>query len=217
MGSTGSPFNLPYPDAGDRPDLAATALYSLADRMDDQLTAWAADRNRLRRRPAAHVSWESTERYVINKTALNTVQYNTVGLDTAGMTDLQRRSDRLYLPPTRRPAIFACGGMVIGMPASVPSAPDIRLATNATWYDQVSPPPEVRHSYDTRDMNSARTDEHRGETFQVSTQVLNYQPVEYPYTGPIWVQIEINSGLEFTVWEAQLWAFWLTDIDSIPN
>jgi hypothetical protein len=217
MGSTGAPFSLDYPDPTDAPTNAASELYSLANDMDYWLTRWTRDRDRLRRRPAARLAYESTVRYVINKTALSTVQFNTVTLDTAMMTDLQKRPDRIYLPTQNRPGLYACGGMVIGMPATLPSYPDIRLATNAMWYQDITTNPDTEHSYDTRDMNLAKTDTYRAETFQVSTQVLAYQAVGGGFDDDMWIQIEINSGAEFTVWSAEMWAFWMTDVpDNIP-
>jgi hypothetical protein len=217
MGNTGSPFNLDYPDPTDSPaGVASDALYYLASDMDYQTASFARDQERLRRRPAAKLAYESTVRYTINKTALSTVQFNTVALDTAKMTDLQRRPDRIYLPRFPRPALYFCGGYVVGMPVTLPSYPDIRLATNALWYQDITPNPDIEHSYDTRDMNLAKTDTYRAETFQVSTQVFAYQAVGGGFQDDIWIQLEINSGAEFTVWSAEMWAFWTTDFGDVP-
>lgn len=216
MGTTGTPWFLPWPEGSERPSNAYDALFSLANSMDNHLSRWQTEWDRLKRRPAARLAYESSVRYVINKTALSTVQYNNVHLDTAGMTDLQKRGDRLYLPRSPRPALYMCGGMVVGLPSVLPSYPDIRLATNARFTLDTVPNPDVPYGYDTRDVNYARTDTSRGETFQVSTLVLAYQTVDGLYDDDIWVQIEINSGVDFTVWGADLYAFWATDIASIP-
>lgn len=220
MGSTASPWNIRYPDAGDRPSLAWSALHDLGNDMDRHVSNWQGEWDRLRRRQAAKLTYDSTVRYAINKAALSTVQYNNVQLDTSGMTDLQRRSDRIYLPAAPRPALFLCGGTVVGWPSVVPSYPDIRLATNAQWSIDTTPNPDVPYAFDTRDQNLAKTDQSRGETFQVSALVLNYMNtagyVSSPGFSDIWLQIEINSGIDFTVYAADLWAFWTTDIPSIP-
>lgn len=216
MGSTGSPWNIDYPDPTDAPQFAASALFNLAQDMDFHTSQFATDQARLRRRAAAKLSYESTVRYTINKTALSTVQFNTVGLDTAKMTDLQRRPDRIYLPVAYRPGLYMCGGYVVGMPATLPSFPDIRLATNAMWYQDITTNPDTQHSYDTRDMNQARTDTFRAETFQVATQVFAYQSVGAGFDDEMWIQLEINSGAEFTVWSAEMWAFWTSDFGDVP-
>ena len=221
MGSTGAPWNIEYPDATDLPRLVSADLLDMANTMDSHVSTWEQQWNRLRRRPAAKLSYDSSVRYKINKTALSTVQYNNVLLDTAQMTDLQKRTDRIYLPYQPRPSLFLCGGTIIGLPVTLPGYPDIRLATNAQWSVNTTPTPSIRYGYDTRDMNAARTDTSRGETFQVSALVLNYGNLDGNISTPglsdIWVQLEINSGVEFTVWQADLWAFWATDIASIPS
>ncbi len=223
MGGTGAPWDLSYPDGTDRPSQAFEALFNLADDMDYHLSNWQKQWDRLRRRPAAKLTYDSTVRYAINKTALSTVQYNNVQLDTANMTDLQRRADRLYLPHEPRPSLYMIGGTVVGWPTTVPSVPDIRLATNAQWSIDTTPNPDVPYAFDTRDLNQARTDQSRGETFQVSSLILNYVNTAGYFASSgagsladIWVQIEINSGVEFTVYYADLYAFWVTDIANIP-
>lgn len=216
MGSTGSPWNIDYPDSDDEPRFVASSLLNLASDMDYHTSQFVTDQARLRRRAAAKLVYESTVRYVINKTALSTVQFNNVALDTAKMTDLQRRPDRIYLPVAHRPGIYMCGGFVTGVPATLPSFPDIRLATNAMWYQDITTDPDTEHSYDTRDMNRASTDTFRGETFQVATQVFAYQSVGAGFDDEMWIQLEINSGAEFTVWAAEMWAFWTSDFGDVP-
>lgn len=220
MPDTGAPWNLPYPASTDRPDLAYDQLYNLANRVDYHSSVWARQWERLRRRPAAKMSYDSTVRYKINTRALSTVQFNNVQLDTAQMTDLQKRADRIYLPYDPRPALYMVGGSVTGFPATAISYPDIQLVTNAQWSLDTTPNPDVPYSYSTRDQNASRTDSPRGETFQVSSIVLAYQNIEGYQTTPgladIWMQIEINSSSELTVYSADMWAFWLTDIDTIP-
>lgn len=219
MGLTASPWQLPYPDPTDRVRDAASSLYYLADRMDFHLTNWRGDDDRLRRRPAAKMTYSSNVKYKINTQALSVVYYNNVQLDTAGMADLQRRPDRIYLPTSNRPALYVCGGTVVGIPALNPSVPDIRLNTNARWSINTATSPSTLYNYSTRDTNVSRTDTTRGETFLVSSQVLAYTPVDGVQTtdGDIWIQIEINSGNDFTVWYADLWAFWSTDVAAIPS
>lgn len=217
MGYTASPWQLNYPDFDERPNLAAEQLYQLADRMDYHLTSWRADDDRLRRRAAAKVTYDSTVRYKINSQALNVVYYNNVQCDTAGMVDLQRRPDRIYLPRDHRPALYVVGGTVVGLAATNPSVPDIRLNTNARWSIDTSQNPQVPYQFTSRDQNQDRGDSARGETFQISTQVLAYYPIDGGSDDDIWCQIEINSGIDFTVWYADLWAFWSTDVADIPS
>lgn len=214
MGDTGTPYFYPFPDATDRPDDVALAMYSLLDLHDNYATSMEEDWERLARRPACHVSYESTVRYQINRTALANVQYNTVRLDTANMADLQLRADRIYLPKSP-PALYFVGGTVVGWPTSAPSVPDIRLTTNARWSVDTAPAPDVYWEYTARDQNQARTDSTLGETFQISTMVLANEAIDWYQGGAlnadIWCQIEINSGVPFTVYYADLWAFWVSD------
>jgi hypothetical protein len=218
VGYTASPWQIQYPDPGERPQLAADTIYYMAQRMDDHLSSWRSDDDRLRRRPAAKVTYDSTVQYKINSQALNVVYYNNVQCDTAGMVDLQRRPDRLYFPRNLRPALFVVGGTVVGNAAVQPSVPDIRLNTNAQWSLDLAPTPDVLYPFTTRDQNQDRGDVARGETFQVSSQILTYFPTTGGgQFGEIWAQIEINSGIDFTVRYADLWAFWSTDIGNIPS
>lgn len=201
-----------YPNSTGRPDRGPNDILLLANTMDSHLTRWRADDDRLRRRPAAKVSYNSTVRYTINSTAQATVRYNTVELDTAGMTDLQRRDDRIYLPKTNRPGLYLVGGSINGLANNLAqSVPDIRLSTNAKWSRQSS----VDYPFTTRDMNQDRHETTAGEFFQVSTVVNAYQAVNDAFNAEIWVGLEINSGFDFTVWSADLWAFWLSDVGSI--
>ena len=217
MGITAAPWQLPYPDAGDRPENGADVLYRLADRMDYHLTNWRADDDRLRRRPAAKVTYDSTVRYKVNSTAQSVITYNNVQLDTFGMTDLQRRADRIYLPGSPRPALYAVGGTVVGLSAVTPSVPDIRLTSNARWSIDTVPNPDVPYPYTSRDQNQDRGDTTRGETFQVSTIINVYKATDGAYDDEIWIGMECNSGTDFTVWYADMWAFWVTDVGTIPS
>lgn len=218
MGLTASPWQLTYPDPGDRPSVAADELYFLADRMDYHLTNWQADDARLRRRPAAKLTYDSTVKYKLNSQALYIVYYNNVQCDTGGMTDLQRRADRIYLPRTPRPAIYTVGGSITGLAGATDlSSTVIRLSTNALWSIQST----VHYPYVTRDYGQNGTDTVRGETFTVSSQVLAYQAVGAAFDDEIWVQLEIQPDLsisvDFNVWYADLWAYWSTDVAAIPS
>lgn len=212
MGLTASPWTLSYPDATDTPDVADTYLWQLADRMDYLLSNWAADDERLRVRPAAKVSYDSTVRYKINSTGQSTVTYNTVQVDTAGMTDLQRRADRIYLPVANRPGLYAVGGTIHGIADNLTfSQPDIRISSNARW----SISGGVQYPFTTRDTNWDRHETVYGETFSCSTMMVAYQAVDGGFDDELWISLEINNGFNFTVWYADMWAFWVSDIGSI--
>ena len=213
MGLTASPWTLSYPEPGDRPDHGAEDLWMIADRMDFLLTRWAADDERLRKRPMAKVSYDSTVRYKINSTGQSTVTYNTVQVDNAGMTDLQRRADRIYLPVDNRPGLYAVGGSIYGLADNLTfSQPDIRISSNAKW----STSGGIDYPFTTRDINWDRHETVYGETFSCSTLMHAYQAVDGGFNDELWVSLEINSGFNFTVWYADMFAFWVSDIGSIP-
>ncbi len=213
MGLTASPWTLSYPDPTDRPDDAHTYLWLLANRMDYLLTQWAGDDERLRVRPIAKVSYDSTVRYQINAAGQSTVTYNTVQVDTASMTDLQRRADRIYLPVTNRPGFYAVGGTIHGLADNLAlSQPDIRISSNARWAISGG----TQYPFTTRDTNWDRHETVYGETFSCSTIMHAYQAVDQGFDDEIWVSLEINNGFNFTVWYADMWAFWVSDIGDIP-
>lgn len=220
MGSTAAPWSLPYPDGTDRPQDGAFQLWQLADRMDFHLTNWQADDRRLRRRPAAKVSYDSTVRYNVGGLAnQDTVTFNNVQLDTFGMTDLQRRADRLYLPRTPRPALYMCGGSVVGLSnnAAPPVWPTLSLTSNARWSIDTVPSPDVEYPFVTRDQNRDQGESVRGETLTISNILLAYEAVNAGFDDEIWISLEILSPFTFSVWYADLWAFWTTDTGAIPS
>lgn len=218
MGLTAVPWQLSYPDSSDRPSDAADSLFQLADRMDYHLSNWQADDARLRRRPAAKVTYDSTVRYKLNSQALYVAYYNNVQQDTAGMVDLQKRADRIYFPRSPRPALYAVGGTIVGLgDVTDLSTSRIRLVSNSRWSFSGG----VAYPFTTRDSSKNGTDTTRGETWQISTTILAYQSTDTgAYDDDQWVQLEINPELgvsvNFTVWYADLWAFWLTDCGTIP-
>ncbi|MEV4122917.1 hypothetical protein [Micromonospora sp. NPDC049645] len=206
MGLTDPPWQFGYPDGTDRPCDGAAAIASLADRLDLHLTSWQADYERLRRRPAAYVSYDSTLPYTINKAALDTAQFNTVQLDTAGMVDLNKRPDRIYFPESPRPALYAVGGTLIGRAPTYPQWVDIRIATNCKFsYDVGDPNPR---GFTEREENWDRGDP-TGEVFSVGGLILAYQSIDSGSDLYMW--LEIASSIEFAVTAANMWAFWLTD------
>lgn len=208
MGTTGAPWQMPYPDGTARPCDAADAIAALGARLDEQITAWGRDDARLRRRPAAVVAYESTTTYTINRAALDQAQFNTVLLDTAGMVDLGSRPDRIYFPATPRPALYAIGGQVIGRSTVQPTTVDVRLNTNARW----STPLAVDwQPYREREQTQDRGDQ-QGEVFGVGGTMIVHRPLSsVDETAPIYMWLEIASGGELTVARASMWAFWLTD------
>lgn len=219
MGLTASPWSLPYPEATDRPKDAADQLFRLADRMDLHLTNWQADDTRLRRRPAAKITYDSTVRYKLNSQALYIAYYNNVQCDTAGMVDLQKRADRIYFPRSPRPALYAVGGTIYGLTNVTDlSYSRIRLVSNSRWSISGGVPLE----FTTRDWGKNGTDTQRGETWSIATTMLAYQATDTGgFNDDLWVQLEINpetsTSVDFTVWYADLWAFWLTDCGTIPS
>lgn len=207
MGLTGFPWQLPYPDGTDRPCDGPAAIEWLADRMDYHVTNWRGDDERLRRRPAAFVSYESTSTYTINRAALDTVQFNNVLLDTAQMTDLTARSDRVHFPAANRPALYAVGGTVMGRSAVFPTMVDMRISTNAQYTTSGG----VRYPFAERGQTQDRGDQ-RNEVFSVGGTVLAYTNSSTgSTTDDLYMWLEINSGIEFTVVYAELWAHWLSD------
>jgi hypothetical protein len=221
MGSTAAPWSLPYPDSTDRPQDGADALWRLADRMDEHLTDWRADDNRLRRRPAAKVSYDSTVKYHIGGPATQaTVTYNTVQLDTGGMTDLQRRADRIYLPRSPRPALYMVGGSVVGLSdinPLPPLFPTLSMTSNARWTIDTVPAPDVEYPFLTRDQNADYGESVRGETLTISTMVNAYEAVDGAFDDELWVAMEVTTLTTFSVWYADMWAFWTTDVGTIPS
>jgi hypothetical protein len=212
--STASPWTLWYPSSTQRPRQGTEDLLLLANGMDAHMTRWRADDDRLRARPAAKVSWNSTVRYKVNSTAQATIKYNTVELDTGGMTDLQRRNDRIYLPATNRPGLYLVGGSINGLADNLAtSVPDVRITSNAVW----SKSGGVDYPFTTRDANQDRHETTAGEYLQTSTVVLAYQAALGGFSDELWVGMEINESFNYTVWYAELYAFWITDVGSIPQ
>lgn len=208
MGLTDPPWQMPYPAGTDRPCDGALAIELLGTRLDYHLTNWSRDDARLRRRPAAFVSYESTVTYPLNRYALDIAQFNTVSLDTAGMVDLNKRPDRVYFPVPYRPALYAVGGTIVGNSAVAPSTVDVRIGTNALYsYQSGTAFPQIE-----RDQTQDRGDP-RGEIFSVGGSIIAYQNSDTGVFGDeLYMWMEINAGVEFTVAYAELWAFWLTDL-----
>jgi hypothetical protein len=208
MGYTDPPWYFNYPDGTDRPCGGATEIYTLAAQLDFHLTNWEADYERLRRRPAACVSYESTLPYTLNKAALNTAQFNTVQLDTADMVDLNARPDRIYFPMSPRPALYAVGGTLIGRTPTYPQWADIRIATNCKFSYDVGNP--IAKPFTDREGNWERGDTY-GEVFTVGGTILVNSNIEDAYDVDLYMWLEIASAVEFAVQSANMWAFWLTD------
>lgn len=214
MPNTAAPWSLWYPGASQRPRQGTEDLLLLANSMDYHMGDWRADDDRLRKRPAAKLSYNSTVRYVVNSTFQATIRFNTVELDTGGMTDLQRRNDRIYLPRMNRPGLFLVGGSINGAANNLSaSTPDVRITSNAIWAKVAG----TDYPFTTRDAMKDRSELTQGEHLAVSTIINSYQAARGGFLDEIWVGMEINSNFNYTVRQADMYAFWVTDVGSIPQ